>query len=569
MGATKLNKNDLKSAISKYKEYCIEITSSVDSISSTLSSIPEHNDFKDLTSAANLIADSIEALDKDSTTLSTTMENYIDAITTMDSEKVSTISLDDGETDTSIQSTPSVSSGSYSTYSSSGSYSSTSSYTTTSTSGATNTLASTSTTRSSSSLTESIEFSTNITTNLNGGKGTTESFTLKDGETKNLSTPTKDGYEFLGWGVSLTGPCMVFNDSINTSNLLSEDITLYALWRKVGESDSTEAGFQYSSEDGKWYYYDENGNKVKGEIEIDGKYYYLDDDTGEVCFGWKTTSDGRKCFYNEYGVRESGGMYLPSEDGSTTRNWYYLDPETGEVQKGWTTIDGIDYPLDEETGALRDDWMVDGSGASVDAHNSTAIAKLAIRLACTVDPEDKLFVTNAFERTDDTRAQEYISVMDEVTGQYYGDGTGNNTALASCTQAVGHIIRATVDPDCSMISPTDMMEYMESSDKWDTIGTVSQGVSLDDICEPGDVLSSGAHTVIYLGSDLVKEAYPEAEGYFYEASYSLNQYPCISNRDYDFTGMTIYRFNGTTGDTTHPYINAWKYLDGSSDYVES
>ena len=79
-----------------------------------------------------------------------------------------------------------------------------------------------------------------------------------------------------------------------------------------------EPGWQ--NEYGVRRYFDESGNAVTGEQEIDG-VYYLFDYTGVQKTGWRTVN----------GVRR------------------YYDPETGEMVSGWLTYCDNRYYADEES----------------------------------------------------------------------------------------------------------------------------------------------------------------------------------------------------------------------------
>lgn len=120
-------------------------------------------------------------------------------------------------------------------------------------------------------------------------------------------------------------------------------------------------------------------------------------------------------------------------------------------------------------------WWRDG-GQSYHRHDGLATAYLAVRVACTVDPEPTIRSgpggePGCYAKSDDPRAQDYIRVMETVTEPYgWGDGTYSNNALGSCTQASGHIIRATVDPDCWENSPENIQQYLEESPEWERVG---------------------------------------------------------------------------------------------------
>jgi len=104
--------------------------------------------------------------------------------------------------------------------------------------------------------------------------------------------------------------------------------------------------------DGKWYYYDENGVKVKNESvqdPSDKKYYVLDTKGARVTAkGWYTA----KYRYNEtYEKSNFTTKYYIKSDGSCATGWkkikgkYYFFDYVGEMRKNESaikTVDGVD-----------------------------------------------------------------------------------------------------------------------------------------------------------------------------------------------------------------------------------
>ena len=83
--------------------------------------------------------------------------------------------------------------------------------------------------------------------------------------------------------------------------------------------------------EGQKYYYDGNGQMLKGMQPIDGKWYYLDETTGALWTGgWKQTSQGR-FWSGADGVVPYG---INSIDGA----WYYIDPNTGYLRFGFIDV---------------------------------------------------------------------------------------------------------------------------------------------------------------------------------------------------------------------------------------
>lgn len=136
--------------------------------------------------------------------------------------------------------------------------------------------------------------------------------------------------------------------------------------------------------DGKWYFFDANGNRSVGWTNVGGAWYYMDG-TGAVCSGWQfidgswyylgssedgarktgwiEPNPGRWYYLNENGAMASGWQFI---NGS----WYYLGaPEDGQMKTGWIQLDGVWYYL-TGSGAMAanttiDGWMIGADGAAL------------------------------------------------------------------------------------------------------------------------------------------------------------------------------------------------------------
>ena len=121
---------------------------------------------------------------------------------------------------------------------------------------------------------------------------------------------------------------------------------------------------QWKNENGKWYFYDSNGNVVTGWVFINGYWYYFDVN-GIMQIGW--FKDTNNCWYYLnpkagalLGVRMSG--WIQDLDG----NWYQLDIKSGVMQTGWyQDTDGKWYYLNNKSdgykGAMKTGWIYDNS----------------------------------------------------------------------------------------------------------------------------------------------------------------------------------------------------------------
>lgn len=151
--------------------------------------------------------------------------------------------------------------------------------------------------------------------------------------------------------------------------------------------------------------------------------------------------------------------------------------------------------------------------------------------------------SGCFVRPTDSRFDYYNAIhdaaMESVTGH-------DNQAYASCTQAVGHVVRCAADQGIWDMSPDDMYAYLSTSDKWAMVSDGSNGASADEICQPGDVitwLGGIGHDCLYVGHDAVHAVDPSSNCNVYEASYTGGLYPGLSTYG-SLNGMHVFRYVG-------------------------
>lgn len=294
----------------------------------------------------------------------------------------------------------------------------------------------------------------------------------------------------------------------------------------------------------RWVRYDDYGAMVKGETVKDDNWYYFDEQTGAMAKGLTTLPSGKTVYY---------------------------DKITGVMMKGWWNADGHTWHSDTITGQIHP-FYEDGRGAGA-LQSGQAIAELAVRLAPTADGySSPIFVSNAWTKVSNPEAQEYIRTMELVTEPYTDNYTAN-PALASCTQAAGHVIRATVDPDAYIQDTAIFRNYLDSSGRWEYLGNLGANESLDSgRLQPGDILTTenNVHTIIYVGNELVRQAYPNSTANTFEADYSTGQYPHLATHTTypraNGDTFRIYRYKGKSGATDHPYVDIWRYLGGDPNY---
>ena len=155
--------------------------------------------------------------------------------------------------------------------------------------------------------------------------------------------------------------------SVTNDNYWDSDDAPENFWHYYGK-DGREVVSKWQKIDGKWYYFDDQGQMLTGKVEIEGGTYYLGDEND--------------------GAQKTGWFQLESadEDSENPLSWYYFDKDgamvkdqvdkkidgsyytfvNGEMQTGWhktstaeNTTDnsaaGYEY-YDPETGARVDGW---------------------------------------------------------------------------------------------------------------------------------------------------------------------------------------------------------------------
>ena len=102
--------------------------------------------------------------------------------------------------------------------------------------------------------------------------------------------------------------------------------------------------------DGFWYFFDGNGYRQTGFVEIAGIIYHFDSD-GKMSIGWEKING--KYYYFSSSVAKQTGWVKPYD------TWYYLNQD-GVMQTGWLRFTDVTYYLDE-SGALVEGWRwIDG-----------------------------------------------------------------------------------------------------------------------------------------------------------------------------------------------------------------
>ena len=213
----------------------------------------------------------------------------------------------------------------------------------------------------------------------NGGDSAPDAVTVNYGSVVILEEAARAQYDFLGWATTADAAEAEF--AAGDEFTVTEDLTLYAVWQHS-------AGW-FKNDEGKWNYYDENGELFTGWLEDGGSTYYLDEDgvmltgwqeiDGETyCFnpggsmktGWKKI-DGAWYYFGKDGkmqtgfVQTYGNSYYMDENGrmltgwqKLNGRWYYFDLDSGKMAVGWKKLDGTWYYFNSD-GTMKTGWLED------------------------------------------------------------------------------------------------------------------------------------------------------------------------------------------------------------------
>jgi glucan-binding YG repeat protein len=142
----------------------------------------------------------------------------------------------------------------------------------------------------------------------------------------------------------------------------------------IGAGDQIVAGIAGKwgkDSNGKWHWYDANGNSVTGWQLIDNKWYYLSPSStpvGVMVTGFQNI-DGDCFYFKPDGALQAGWQLV---DGV----WYYFNPNHdgnyGAMRKGWQEINGEWYYLDPTTGACQTGWIENPAGSDTWYYLNTA-----------------------------------------------------------------------------------------------------------------------------------------------------------------------------------------------------
>ncbi|MDM0458760.1 cell wall-binding protein [Clostridium perfringens] len=159
------------------------------------------------------------------------------------------------------------------------------------------------------------------------------------------------------------------NENDSKSNEIKEVYNINKSSNEVRDKELKKNKWELKDE--VWYYYDSNGQLVKGFKTIDGYKYYFDNNN-KMVVGWQKIN-GSWYYFRNNGTMRIGwekfpeGWYYLKEDGTMAigweeinNTWYHLR-DNGVMDTGWQKING-DWYYFGQNGAMQTGWQnVDGT----------------------------------------------------------------------------------------------------------------------------------------------------------------------------------------------------------------
>ena len=153
-----------------------------------------------------------------------------------------------------------------------------------------------------------------------------------------------------------------------------EDGTAASGWTEIdgnqyyfGPDGCLQQGFR--DVDGVTYYFSQDGIRASGWVDVEGRRYYLRQ-SGSLVTGWLGL-EGQRYYLTPEGISTGicsvdGSLYVFDRDGRLTSGWAQLETGTaygdlnGHPVTGWQTIDGLSYYFREDH-LLQTGWAeIDG-----------------------------------------------------------------------------------------------------------------------------------------------------------------------------------------------------------------
>lgn len=190
--------------------------------------------------------------------------------------------------------------------------------------------------------------------NLNGRRNTTITITAS-GTTPNVTIISNSNK-------------LIPNVSVTNSNGSTPNVTIITQGNKQNNSGyqiisgetkpSVDSNTHKSSfvrvGENQWYYFDQNGQKVKGEHVIDGKTYYFLDNGLQARDYLLKGGDGYTYYYDKNGVKAINGFY---DFAGYRKDVRYFDCY-GHMATGLVEMSGVTFYFDTQTGIQAKDKFI-------------------------------------------------------------------------------------------------------------------------------------------------------------------------------------------------------------------
>ena len=209
----------------------------------------------------------------------------------------------------------------------------------------------------------------------------------------------------------------------------------------------------WQQENGKWYYYKNDGSKTTGWATIKDKIYYFDN-TGAMQTGFQSINNKKYYFNPSSGVLVTGWLKIQ-------KKWYYFDPkDRGSMYTGWLKDQNIWYYLHPQDGTMaQKEWA---------KYKDNYYYWLSASGEWTYKPKGNWFVKNNKKGFKDSK------------GWYPSNETVIIDYVACKFDAQGYLIEKTpigpVDTDYKVKITTDVLNIRSGpGTSYDIVGSVKKG----------------------------------------------------------------------------------------------